>query len=171
MHDTLATAKPDRAALRLATWLATWFGAGLLPWAPGTWASLAALPFAWGLVWLGGPWLLLAAAALVFGLGLWAAGRYMRAVGVHDPGAVVIDEIAGQWLTLCIAPLDPRAYLLGFVLFRLADVLKPWPVSWLDRRVGGGFGVMIDDVAAAVYAGLLLWAADRWLLTGSSLVP
>ena len=167
MPEALATAKPDRAAF----WLATGFGTGLLPFAPGSFASLAALPFAWALIWLGGPWLLLAAAALVFGLGLWAADRYMQAVRAHDPKAVVIDEIAGQWLTLCIAPLDPRAYLLGFVLFRLADVLKPWPVSWLDRRVKGAFGVMIDDIAAAIYAGLLLWAADRWLLTGSSLVP
>jgi phosphatidylglycerophosphatase A len=171
MCAALTPAKPGRAELRLATWLATWFGAGLLPRAPGTWGSLAALPFAWALMWLGGPWLLLAATALVFGLGLWAAGRYMQATGAHDPGAVVIDEIAGQWLTLCVAPLDPIAYLLGFVLFRIADVLKPWPASWLDRRVGGAFGVMIDDLAAAVYAGLLLWAADRWLLTGSSLVP
>ncbi len=160
MAKALASARPSRPAL----WLATWFGAGLLPGAPGTWGSLAALPFAWGLVWAGGPWLLLAAAALVFALGLWAADRYMHAVGVHDPGAVVIDEIAGQWLTLCVAPLNPLAYLLGFVLFRITDMLKPWPAGWLDRRVGGGFGVMIDDVPSALYAALLLWLADRWLL-------
>ena len=159
MSET-AAAKPSLPAL----WLATWFGAGLLPGAPGTWGSLAALPFAWGLVWAGGPWLLLAAAALVFALGLWAADRYMQAVGVHDPGAVVIDEIAGQWLTLCVAPLSPLAYLLGFVCFRITDLLKPWPAGWLDRRVGGAFGVMIDDVPAALYAGLLLWLADQWLL-------
>jgi phosphatidylglycerophosphatase A len=159
MPDSAAAAKPSLPAL----WLATWFGAGLLPGAPGTWGSLAALPFAWALVWWGGPWLLLAAAAVVFGVGLWAADRYMHAVKVHDPGAVVIDEIAAQWLTLCVAPLDPLAYLLGFVLFRIADVLKPWPASWLDRRVGGAFGVMIDDVAAAGYAGLALWLILRWL--------
>jgi phosphatidylglycerophosphatase A len=160
MHEALPTAKPGRAAL----WLATWFGCGLLPFAPGSFASLAALPLAWALTWLGGPWLLLAAAACVFGLGLWAADRYMTAVGVHDPNAVVIDEIAGQWLTLCIVPLDPLAYLLGFVLFRIADVLKPWPISWLDRRVGGAFGVMIDDLGAAVYAGFALWLIARWVL-------
>ena len=88
----------------------------------------------------------------------------MKAVGVHDPGAIVIDEVAGQWLTLAVAPLDPLAYLLGFVLFRIADVLKPWPASWLDRRVGGGFGVMIDDVAAAVYAGGVLAILVTWAL-------
>jgi phosphatidylglycerophosphatase A len=158
-----ATAAAGGPALWLATWLATWFGAGRLPWMPGTWGSLAALPLAWLLPALGGPWLLLIAWALVFVLGLWTADRYMKAVGLHDPGAVVIDEVAGQWLTLAIAPLDPLAFLLGFVLFRVADVLKPWPASWLDRRVGGAFGVMIDDVAAAVYAGGVL-AIVIWLL-------
>jgi len=158
-----ATATAGGPALWLATWLATWFGAGRLPWAPGTWGSLAALPLAWLLLALGGPWLLLIAAALVFVLGLWASDRYMKAVGLHDPGAIVIDEVAGQWLTLAIAPLDPLAFLLGFVLFRVADVLKPWPANWLDRRVGGAFGVMIDDVAAAVYAGGVL-AIVIWLL-------
>jgi phosphatidylglycerophosphatase A len=158
-----ATATAGGPALWLAIWLATWFGAGRLPWAPGTWGSFFALPLAWLLLALGGPWLLLIAAALVFALGLWASDRYMKAVGLHDPGAVVIDEVAGQWLTLAIAPLDPLAFLLGFVLFRVADVLKPWPASWLDRRVGGAFGVMIDDVAAALYAGGIL-AIVLWLL-------
>jgi phosphatidylglycerophosphatase A len=159
MRAGVAAARPNRPAL----WLATWFGAGLLPKAPGTWGSLVALPFAWGLVWWGGPWLLLTAATMVFGLGLWAAGRYMQAVGVHDPGAVVIDEVAAQWLTLCVAPLNPLAYLLGFILFRIADVLKPWPANWLDRRVGGALGVMVDDLAAALYAGAALWLIARWL--------
>jgi phosphatidylglycerophosphatase A len=144
--------------------LATWFGVGRLPGAPGTWGSLAALPLAWLLMAAGGALLLLAAAVLVFALGLWASDRYMKAVGVHDPGAIVIDEVAGQWLTLAVAPLDPLAYLLGFVLFRIADVLKPWPASWLDRRVGGAFGVMIDDVAAAAYAGGVLAILVTWAL-------
>jgi phosphatidylglycerophosphatase A len=87
----------------------------------------------------------------------------MQAVGVHDPGAVVIDEVAAQWLTLCVAPLNPLAYLLGFLLFRIADVLKPWPANWLDRRVGGALGVMVDDLAAALYAGAALWLIARWL--------
>ena len=119
-------------------------------------------PGCWSLA--GGPWLLAAAALAVFVVGIWAAERYMAAVGIHDPTAVVIDEIAGQWLTLCLVPLDPLAYAAGFFLFRVFDVLKPWPVSWLDRRVGGGFGVMIDDVAAALYAGGVLWLIDTWLL-------
>jgi phosphatidylglycerophosphatase A len=145
-------------------WLATWCGTGLLPWAPGSWASLSALPLAWLLMLAGGPWLLLAATLAVFVAGIWAAERYMAAVGIHDPTAIVVDEIAGQWLTLAIAPLDPLAYAIGFFLFRVFDVLKPWPVSWLDRRVGGGFGVMIDDIGAALYAGAALWLIDNLVL-------
>jgi len=136
--------------------LATWFGAGFLPGMPGTWGSLAALPFAFAIAWAGGPAALLLGAALVFLTGLWAADRYMALAGVHDPGPVVVDEVVGQWLTLALAPLDPLAYALGFVLFRIFDVLKPWPAGWLDRRVGGALGVMVDDVAAAVYAALVL---------------
>ena len=143
--------------------LATWFGAGLLPKAPGSWGSLAALPFAWGLAWLGGPTLLLTAAVLVFVLGLWASARYSEAVGIHDAGPIVIDEVAAQWLTLAFAPLEPLAYLLGFVLFRVADVAKPWPANWVDRRVGGGLGIMLDDVVAAIYAGGALMLLLAWL--------
>jgi phosphatidylglycerophosphatase A len=140
-----------------ALWLVTWFGAGLLPKMPGTWGSLAALPFAWALASIGGGWLLLAAAAGVFLIGLWASERYMRIVQVHDPSAVVIDEVVAQWLTLAFVPLDPVLYMLGFLLFRAADVLKPWPASWIDRRVGGAIGVMADDLVAALYAALVLW--------------
>ena len=160
MHASQASATASGPPL----WLATWCGTGLLPWAPGSWASLSALPCAWLLMLAGGPWLLLAATLIVFVAGIWAAERYMAAVGIHDPTAIVVDEIAGQWLTLAIAPLDPLAYAIGFFLFRVFDVLKPWPVSWLDRRVGGGFGVMIDDVGAALYAGGALWLIDLWLL-------
>lgn len=146
-----------------AFWLATWFGSGLLPAMPGTWGALASLPFAWVLASLGGPWLVVAAAAVVFVVGLWASARYMDAVQVHDPGPVVIDEVAAQWLTLAFMPLDPLVYALGFVFFRIADVMKPWPVNWLDRRVGGAIGVMIDDVVAALYAGVALWLVVAWL--------
>ena len=156
---------PPQARARLATpsvFLATWAGAGFLPGMPGTWASAAALPFAWVLVLLGGPWLLVAAAAALFAVGLWASARYMAITKVHDPGPVVIDEVVGQWLTLAFIPLNPWAYILGFFLFRVFDVLKPWPVGWVDRRVGGAFGVMIDDVLAAVYAGIALYLLVYW---------
>jgi phosphatidylglycerophosphatase A len=140
-----------------ALWLVTWFGAGLLPKMPGTWGALAALPFAWALASIGGGWLVIAAAAGVFAIGLWASERYMRIVQVHDPSTVVIDEVVAQWLTLAFVPLDPVLYMLAFFLFRTADVLKPWPASWVDRRVGGAIGVMADDLVAAVYAAIPLW--------------
>jgi phosphatidylglycerophosphatase A len=146
-----------------AVLLATWFGSGLLPIAPGSWASLVALPCAALLVWLGGPVLVIFAGSLVFVLGIWAADAYMAAAGVHDPPAIVIDEVVGQWLTLALVPPDPVVYALGFLLFRVLDVLKPWPANFVDRTVTGGFGVMLDDVVAAIYAGVMLWLIVPWL--------
>ncbi|MDJ0896279.1 MAG: phosphatidylglycerophosphatase A [Alphaproteobacteria bacterium] len=132
--------------------LATWFGVGLIPIAPGTFGSLAALPFAWLMLELGGLWLLLLATVAVFAAGCWAAGRYAAASANSDPGAVVVDEVAGQWLALALAAPDLGQFALAFVLFRLFDILKPWPVGWAERRFSGGFGIMIDDIAAALYA-------------------
>ena len=138
--------------------LATWFGAGYLPKAPGTWGSLGALPFAWLIMDQGGVWSLVVACVAVFAVGLWASWDYMKRTNLHDPGSIVVDEVAGQWIVLCLAPLDPVVYALGFALFRLFDVLKPWPVSWADRRVGGALGVMLDDVLAGLYGLGVLWA-------------
>jgi len=126
-----------------------------LPYAPGSWASLAALPCAWLIrdyYRMAG---LAIAAAILFALGCWAAGAVARASAEHDSPAIVIDEIVGQWLALLPAPLDPWLYALGFVLFRLFDIWKPWPVRWADRDVPGGFGIMLDDVLAAVYAAVI----------------
>lgn len=144
--------RPGITATHPAALVATWFGAGLLPKGPGTWGSAAALPFAWGLTAAGGPRLLLAAAALCFAVGWWASAVYVRLTGAEDPGEVVIDEVAGQWLTLAAAPLEPLSYLAGFALFRLFDIWKPWPVRLADRSVGGGLGIMLDDVVAGLYA-------------------
>ncbi|MDR3438287.1 phosphatidylglycerophosphatase A [Telmatospirillum sp.] len=143
----------DPAAL-----LATWFGAGLLPKAPGTWGSLAALPFAWVIMAIGGWQALSAAAIVVFLVGWWAADRVVTDMGVEDPGLIVIDEVVGQWLVLLPVPLEPWHYLLGFVLFRLFDIAKPWPVSWADRQIKGGLGVMLDDVLAGIYGIVVLLA-------------
>ncbi len=138
--------------------LATWFGSGLLPKAPGTWGSLAALPFAWGIATVWGSWGLLAGAVAVFALGVWASDRVARRLGREDPGLVVVDEVAGQWLTLLAVPPDVLLYGVGFVLFRLFDIWKPWPVSWAERTFPGGWGIMIDDVVAGLY-GLAALAA------------
>jgi phosphatidylglycerophosphatase A len=144
-------------SLHPASLLATWFGAGLLPRAPGTWGSLAALPFAWAIATLFGQAALLVAAAVVFFVGWWAAEQVGRASGIGDEGSIVIDEVAGQWLTLAVAPPSAVAYVLGFLLFRLFDITKPWPASTAERRLPGGLGVMADDIVAAVYAAALLY--------------
>jgi phosphatidylglycerophosphatase A len=132
--------------------LASGFGVGLLPIAPGTWASLAALPVAWAIVCLWGVLGLSVAIGIAFALGWWAAETVAKATGIDDPGVVVIDEVAGQWLVLVAAPLDPLDYALAFLLFRIFDIWKPWPVRWADRQVKGGLGIMLDDLLAAVYA-------------------
>ena len=90
---------------------------------------------------------------------------YVEAAGQADPGAVVIDEVAGQWLALIAIPLDPLLYLLAFLAFRLFDILKPWPVGWADREVKGGLGIMLDDALAADYAAAVLWGV-AWAMGG-----
>jgi phosphatidylglycerophosphatase A len=139
--------------------LGTWFGAGLLPGMPGTWGSLAALPCAWAIRSLSGAAGLASAAIIVFAVGCWAAGTLAKTSGVKDPGAVVIDEVAAQWMVVLPAPLDPLSYAGAFLLFRMFDVWKPWPVRLADSRVPGGLGIMLDDLLAAVYAILVLIVA------------
>jgi phosphatidylglycerophosphatase A len=139
-----------------AVLVATWFGAGLLPVMPGTWGSLAALPCAWAIRSHWGVAGLGVAVAIVFAIGWRAAATVAEASGIKDPGAIVIDEVAGQWLVLLAAPLDPLAYALAFLLFRVLDIWKPWPAGWVDRHVHGGLGIMLDDLLAAGYALLVL---------------
>ena len=159
-----ADAGPARLDLRdPAALVATWFGTGLVRWAPGTAASALALPAAWLLrSHTGALGLAIATLALV-ALGIWAAGICERRTGTRDSPAIVIDEVAGQWVTLLLVPADPVAYGIGFVLFRLFDVAKPWPISPIDRHVKGGFGVMLDDLVAGVFAAVVLWNIWVWL--------
>jgi len=157
---------PKSSLLRPPILLATWFGAGLLPKAPGTWGSLAALPFAWLIFDLGGVVGLAVATIIVFGLGCWAADAYVRELGGDDPGPVVIDEVAGQWLTLLVVPPDLVLYALGFVFFRITDIFKPWPANWADRQIKGGLGIMLDDIFAALYAAAALYGVQYLLYLG-----
>jgi phosphatidylglycerophosphatase A len=136
--------------------LGTWFGIGLLPVMPGTWGSLAALPCAWVICGWWGAAGLAVALVIGFAVGCWAAGIIARATGARDLSAIVIDEVAAQWLVLLVAPTDPLSYAAAFLLFRLFDIWKPWPVRWADRRVHGGLGIMLDDLLAAIYALLAL---------------
>lgn len=147
---------PAASTVRFARLIATAGGIGAIPAMPGTWASAAALPAAWGLHMAGGVPLLALATVIVFAVGLWASGVAADAAGAKDPGWIVIDEIAGQWLVLLVVPPDIKLYALGFVLFRIADVWKPWPASWADRALTGGPGVMVDDIFAAAWAAIAL---------------
>ena len=131
--------------------LAFGFGSGLSPKAPGTVGSAAALVFAVPLMAL--PWWAgLGLVVLAFAVGCYLCGETSRRLGVHDHGGIVWDEFVGLWLVLLWIPFELVWWVAAFLLFRLFDIVKPWPIRWLDRRVGGGFGIMIDDILAAVYA-------------------
>jgi phosphatidylglycerophosphatase A len=127
-----------------------------LPVSPGTWGSLAALPLAWAVCGLFGKTGLSIAVAIVFFAGWWAATTVAKASASKDPGYVVIDEVAAQCLVLLAVPGDPLSWGFAFLLFRIFDIWKPWPVRWADRRVSGGLGIMLDDILAAIYAVLVL---------------
>lgn len=133
------------------------FGSGLVRQAPGTWGTLLGwLLFIPLLVYL--PML----AWLVFGLGLligsWICGRAAELVGVHDHGGIVWDEFVGIWLVLLLLPDQALLWwLVAFIAFRVFDIIKPWPIGWLDRHVSGGFGIMVDDVVAAFMASAIIW--------------
>ena len=137
----------------------SWFGLGLLGRAPGTLGSLGSIPLAAALVLTGGPLILLTGAAVVFCVGWRLSVLHMRDVpDLEDPQWIVIDEVAAQWAVLAALPFSLPWYAAGFVAFRFFDIVKPWPVSWADRKVKGGLGVMLDDVLAAVYAVAILLA-------------
>ena len=146
-----------------AVWLSTWFGCGLSPVGPGSVGSLAALPIAAISVWLGGTLALQIVSAALLAIGIVATDVYARATGIKDPDEAVIDEVAGQCLTLVVVPLAPLPYLIGFLLFRFFDVAKPFPLRWLERNLPGGWGIMLDDTGAAIYAMLVYLIGSRLL--------
>ena len=148
------SARPPLTSLPIL--LATGFGSGYLPKAPGTWGSALAALLAWPIVETGGIVALATAALLATLIGIKVTDIYQDRTGESDPGAVVIDEFAGQWLTLLVCPLDPVWWLAGFCAFRLFDIAKPWPVRWIDRKMKSATGVMLDDIAAGVYAVVLI---------------
>jgi phosphatidylglycerophosphatase A len=136
-------------------------GVGFFPKAPGTAGSLVAAVLAWPIAYFLGVYSLVIAVFLVSFLGVWAINHYQEETGLHDASEIVIDEVAGQWLTLSVAPLEPIYFVLGFLAFRLFDIWKPWPVGWIDKNMRSGFGVMADDLLAGVYGILLLLLAQR----------
>ncbi|AOE50654.1 phosphatidylglycerophosphatase A family protein [Kangiella sediminilitoris] len=134
------------------------FGSGLLPKAPGTWGTLIAIPVWYLLSALSLPYYLMAAALLsIVGVGL--CHYTAKKLGVHDHPGIVWDEICGYLVTMIAVPVSWQWALAGFVLFRVFDILKPWPIKWLDKKVHGGFGIMVDDLLAGGFALAILHIA------------
>ena len=142
--------------------LASWFYSGYSPIAPGTLGSLVALPCAYLIQEYLGISGLIIGIILVFIVGVWAAKQYSSYTNSQDSPKIVIDEVVGQWIALLLVPPELVLYVLGFVLFRFMDILKPWPISVVDQRIKGGFGVMFDDVLAGGISALILWNVWMW---------
>jgi phosphatidylglycerophosphatase A len=132
--------------------LAFGFGSGLATKMPGTFGTLAALPLVVLLSHYASFSAYLIVTILVSILGIWICGKTAEDMGVHDDSSIVWDEVAGMLITMLAVPLSWQTVIVGFVLFRLFDILKPWPISYLDKHVHGGFGIMIDDVLAGLFA-------------------
>ena len=147
-----------------AALIATFFGSGLLKPASGTFGSLAALPPGLLIAERFGASGLLIGAALAYGLGHWASTVWINGTEDKDPSPIVIDEVAGLWLTLTLAPLTPLGAALAFGVFRFFDIVKPWPVRWADKNIGGATGIMLDDILAGIWAALVLLAAREFAL-------
>jgi len=149
---------------RLAVALATWFGCGYFPWGPGTIGALAGVLIATAMRWYfdAGRLALLAATLILLLPAIWASTRTARIVAKPDPGIVVVDEVLGQWTTLLGATVfNWRALLAGFLLFRLFDIWKPWPVRQFEK-LPSGTGIVADDLAAGIYGALILYIGGKF---------
>ena len=158
---------PDNLARTVLTdpvhFLAFGFGTGLAPFAPGTFGSIPGLILFW-LTLDFGLYVQLSIAVAMALIGIWLCGESARRIGVHDHGGIVWDEIVGMYVTLFLAPVSVVGFVLAFALFRIMDIVKPWPIRDLDHSMQGGLGIMLDDLLAALYAALLL-ALYGWFMT------
>lgn len=145
--------------------IATWFGSGLLPKVPGTWGSLAAVPFAYLISVYTGPYAFIFATVALFLIGIGVSNSVEKSARKKDPGFIVVDEVVGQWITLFPLPFLHKGindesffYFLisiiatAFLAFRIFDIWKPWPIRHLEKSIPGGLGIMLDDVIAGIYA-------------------
>ena len=136
--------------------ISTWFYVGKSRYAPGTVGSLATLPLVYLLHSYLGVAGVIVFVVFISAIGIIAAEKFSKALGIHDPGMIVVDEVAGQALALTFAGINLYLYLIGFILFRIFDILKPWPVGWADKKVSGGLGIMLDDILAGFIVMLLI---------------
>ncbi len=145
--------------------IATWFGSGLLPKAPGTWGSLAAIPFAYIISIYSCLYALTFSILALFFIGIWASDKIEESAQIKDPGFIVVDEVVGQWIALLPLPflysfIDTNSFyyfsapiaIVAFIAFRIFDIWKPWPANYADKNFSGGYGIMFDDVIAGMYA-------------------
>jgi phosphatidylglycerophosphatase A len=135
--------------------IATGFYSGYLPKAPGTWGSLVGILLFYLMHGLSLP-VYLAVVSSLFVVGSFVAGEAEKILDNRDPGVVVVDEIVGMLITMIAVPLEPLTMVLGFILFRVFDIAKPFPVNFFDRRLHGGLGIMLDDVVAGLYSLIIL---------------
>ena len=152
--------------------VATGFGVGLLPGAPGTYGSLLGALIWWGTFAHAPPVVQFVSVGLLIATATWLLRRVCARRDLSDDPAIVVDEMAGIWLTLACLPSSGPVMAAGFLAFRLFDICKPWPVSWADQRAAGGFGVLLDDLVAGVLAVIAVLAA-LWLfnLAGFAVTP
>ncbi|MCI5108206.1 MAG: phosphatidylglycerophosphatase A [Pseudomonadales bacterium] len=137
--------------------LAFGFGSGLSPRAPGTAGTVLAVLLYLPMISLAWP-LYLVLLVISSLAGIWLCGKTSRDLGVHDHGGIVWDEFVGFWITMFLAPTGWLWLVYGFLLFRLLDIVKPWPIKWIDKKVTGGLGIMLDDVLAGIMAALCMQA-------------
>ena len=133
--------------------LSSWFGVGRLPLAPGTWGTLGAVPLALIISYFG-PVPSVISLAVIIPLAVWTSGISQKLIKKDDPPEVVIDEVAGYFVTVFLLPFSWWSFILGFLLFRFFDILKPFPIGMIDKKVRGGIGICLDDIVAGVYANI-----------------
>lgn len=143
-HVTFTLTKPIQ-------FLALGLGSGLAPKAPGTFGTLAAVPLFLLLSMLT-PLYYFIAVIVMSVAGIYICGKAAEEVGVHDHPAIVWDEFVGYFITMFMVPVSWQSILVGFILFRFFDILKPWPISYIDKKISGGFGIMFDDILAGIFS-------------------
>ncbi len=154
-HPETLPASPASVWTNPIHFLAFGFGSGTITVAPGTWGTVAAIPCYLILQHL--PLAVYSLAVIIAIMaGIFLCDRTAKDIGVHDYPGIVWDEIAGYLLTMLFAPAHWLWIIIGFALFRVFDIWKPWPIGWLDQKITGGLGIMVDDLVAALYAGLLM---------------